>query len=166
MLDIREKFTSFLESLKTKDSELLINAIVEGHEEIYGKPTNKDNPNPYVLEEIIEKPEPYYKVAPHTKQQTARLDPHTEKVLKEICVKFNLKPAQIKNDYLLFNQHLPINQYIKKLEELTEWKERGYYDNEEDNYYGLWDKKYAVKIKAGHGKGGNLTSSPHTSDGY
>ena len=58
----------------------------------------------------------------------------------------------VKDDYLLYNQHLPPYQYLEKIKNLTEWKPNAYYDDEKDEYYGKVKKGYETPIdnKYGH----------------
>ena len=74
-----------------------------------------------------------------------------EEIIKDICKKFNIKPLDMKDDYLLYNQHLPPYQYLDKIKNLTKWKTRAYYNDEKDEYYGMVKKGYEIPLDNKYG---------------
>jgi len=152
MAKFEKKFMFFLESLKGEDLDLM-DTIMKGFELIYKKDI-KENNNPYALIEIIDKPEPYYDISPINDKVEPHLTDADLKIIDDACKKFKIKPADIKDDYLLYYQHLPPYQYLDMLKNLTSWKTRAYYDDEKDEYYGKVKKGYEIPLDNKYGDSG------------
>jgi len=152
MSKLEQKFMVFLESLYDQEPKLM-GTIMKGFELVYKKDA-PENPNPYALTDVIDKPDPYYDPSRNNDKVETVLSDGEQKIVNDVCKRFNIKPNDVKDDYLLYNQHLAPFQYLEKIKDLTEWKTRAYYNDEKDEYYGMVKRGYETPIDNKYGHSG------------
>jgi len=140
MPKFEEKFKSFLESLGSKDSELM-GTIIRGFDIVFNP---EESGNPYGLSSDYDKPDLYYDVRKDRIRQFCVCTPEQEKIIKKESKRLNITPEDIKEEYLIYHAGLTMDEFLSLIQTFPYWKELSYYNDDEHKYYVKSKKKYAT----------------------
>lgn len=137
------KFKPFLENIRSQKNSDLIDIIMEGFEYIYHP--DHDDPNPYAASPAYDKAESVFNSFRDRQPQHMHISPYELKMVDEICITYNIKPEDIKQDYLINHQNETPLQYLTRIlhdPEVNEFKVNVRYVEDDHEYEGKFPAKY------------------------